>query len=1100
LRLGASGLAMLVLELAWPVARLDAQGTGGKLEGRVHDSSGAPLARAQVQIDGTAFGAVTSDKGYYFINNVPSGVVTLKARMIGYRPVEVTGLRILADQTVSQDFVLDPQAVELDPITVVAQDLSLVPRDLVTTRQRVDGEFTEALPVDRLAQALALTPGVIIGSRRGSMTLTIRGGRPDEAAVYVDGVPVTPGFKGTYEGGGSTPAGQYANRPHGLDPPVGAVEEASVTAGALAADVGNAQSGVISIETRNGGTTYHGSVSFETDEPFGVNHSIGFNRIQASIGGPIKGRLGFYVSGALEGRKSVQEGMGAARSPLFVLAGVDTTVTVPTVSGDPTGSDSTRVDVARFAVGRGSCNTFSRSRNRGIATNYGLDCQGIRTPWSGSTTAQLSTKLSYSYGQGSRLSLGYVGNQNQGRAFQFPNVFASQYERLYVPELLDGHRDRSQALTLHWTHNLARSAERALGIDLAVSRQSDQSVAGPFTRASELRSRNPFGGFLLGSLGFRVDFDNFPVDNRLIRSIRDNDRSRMFPYDVDNADQYLPIDRYRNNAYGLQGFADGGGPFSTIRLTEETRWVVRGGLDWQVDRYNRARVGTETTFYRTGDYRAIPGAGGLALGYLERPVVAAGYVEDRLDLGDLVLVGGVRYDWFDARASRPPRTPPSDSIPKAEYDARTTPQVRYRSHQYLSPRVQVGFPITTSTAFRLSYAHQVQVPDFVFLFDDNFVTHHPAIPTPGSDLSFARTIAYEFGFRHAFSPDFVIDLSAFHKNQLSDAAQRLVRLYDPSLGAPANFGIWTNADYGYVRGLDLRIDRRFGTTFNGMLAYSYQQAENTGADPFTYFDVQSLALATLLGSEITPPQSILPTGDSRPHSLTSAFAMQSPAGWRHGSLIARILSDMGLFATFRLASGVPYTRCRNTGTNQNVLSGGGCGQSAFAGRFNGARLPMQKQFDIRLTRDFSVGPVNLTAYTDVRNLFNFRNVVRVFTVNGTTRNGTNQAIAWSADSSGYASEALVSGYYGADGSIDLSFGGAADPRVGCGAWYDQAGQLTPPNCIYLIRAEERFGNGDHIFTVAEQRRASGAYYQSAFGQQRFLGPGRWARLGLEVSF
>ena len=56
-----------------------------------------------------------------------------------------------------------------------------------------------------------------------------------------------------------------------------------------------------------------------------------------------------------------------------------------------------------------------------------------------------------------------------------------------------------------------------------------------------------------------------------------------------------------------------------------------------------------------------------------------------------------------------------------------------------------------------------------------------------------------------------------------------------------------------------------------------------------------------------------------------------------------------------------------------------------------------------------------------------------------------------------------------------------------------------PNCVYLIRAEERFGDGDGIFSVSEQQRASTAYYRSNFGRQAFLGAGRVARLGVRVS-
>ena len=79
-----------------------AQATG-KIEGRVRDQAGAPIANAQVVIVGSAFSALTNPQGYYFINNVPSGTVAMRAAFIGYRAVRAEGVRVLGGQTITQD-------------------------------------------------------------------------------------------------------------------------------------------------------------------------------------------------------------------------------------------------------------------------------------------------------------------------------------------------------------------------------------------------------------------------------------------------------------------------------------------------------------------------------------------------------------------------------------------------------------------------------------------------------------------------------------------------------------------------------------------------------------------------------------------------------------------------------------------------------------------------------------------------------------------------------------------------------------------------------------------------------------------------------------
>src|SRR4029453_6371596 len=175
---------------------------------------------------------------------------------------------------------LELQVVELEEIQVISATNALVPRDEVTTRQRIDGAYTEALPVDHLVNALVLQPGVVAGSQRSTLQLSIRGGRTDEAAVFIDGVPVNPGYRGGREDGTNS---FYRFLPHGIDLPVNGLEEASIVSGAPAAEYGNAQSGIVSLQTRSGGSQYSGSVAYETDEPFGVSHSIGFNRIRGSL-------------------------------------------------------------------------------------------------------------------------------------------------------------------------------------------------------------------------------------------------------------------------------------------------------------------------------------------------------------------------------------------------------------------------------------------------------------------------------------------------------------------------------------------------------------------------------------------------------------------------------------------------------------------------------------------------------------------------------------------------------------------------------------------------------------------------------------------------
>src|SRR5215207_6826097 len=274
----ARSLALAAVALGFGAGSLLAQGSTGKIEGRVRDQAGAPIANAQVFIVGSAFNALTNPQGYYFINNVPASTVSVRAAFIGYKSTQVDGVKVLAGQTGTVDVHLEQTAVEIDEITVVTNTQPLVPRDEVTTKQRVDGQFAEALPVDNLNQVLQLQPGVIEDTDGG---LSIRGGRENENATYLDGVPIQAGYRGdAFVGSAGTEITIGTN----------AFEEASVTTGSSSAEFGNAKSGIISIVTKTGGSAYQGSLGFETDEAFGVNNGVGLNRIEGGLSGPLAGR------------------------------------------------------------------------------------------------------------------------------------------------------------------------------------------------------------------------------------------------------------------------------------------------------------------------------------------------------------------------------------------------------------------------------------------------------------------------------------------------------------------------------------------------------------------------------------------------------------------------------------------------------------------------------------------------------------------------------------------------------------------------------------------------------------------------------------------
>ncbi|MEE8193470.1 MAG: carboxypeptidase regulatory-like domain-containing protein, partial [Gemmatimonadales bacterium] len=613
--------------LAFGATELGAQGTTGKIQGTVIDPTGQPVANAQVFILGTAFAALTNDEGYYFFNNVPAGTYDLRAQFIGYQPAEVRGIRVLTEQTLTVNFGLSG-AVALEAITITAAETPIVPRDQVTSKSIVTGETIDQLPVDDPRQVLTLQPGVVESG--DGLGVSIRGGRPGEAVVYIDGVPVRRLRTGAAE----------------INIATNATEEASVTTGALGAEFGDAQSGVISLVTRSGGPRFQGTLSYETDEVFGDGIKVGFNRFEGTLSGPIFGNLTFFVGGTLQGQQSDFRGKGWDEVPTYVLGGLDTAVTVTDEDGN-----ETALDVPEFVQYSGQCDA---------SANLGIECQGRRLPYDWTSNWRANAKLTYTYGSGSRFAISALWDQDQNRLYAGSNIFN--------PEAYAGTRTNSQVYILNWVQQVFRTAETELAFDLNLSWQTDRQRGGVLDRDWELANRDPSLGISLSTMQFLIDFDHFSQEEGddprtlmtlssqddwdvLVKNVQDNLGTRL-PYLL--RDDLRSNQAYRRNPYALStGFRTGGIDDVNPRLDYDRRAIGRLNVDWQFDRYNRLKFGGEGQLGRVSTFSSDPLRQIFQDVYSEDPTRFAAYIQDRLDLGDVVLELGLRWDYFDTRALFP---------------------------------------------------------------------------------------------------------------------------------------------------------------------------------------------------------------------------------------------------------------------------------------------------------------------------------------------------------------------------------------------------------------------------------------------------------------
>lgn len=895
--------------------------------------------------------------------------------------------------------------------------------DTASSPTGMSGRLIDELPVDSVTGALLFQPGAGIAA---DGALSLRGSSGGDNATYLDGIPVTPGTRRTR-----------------LSPATNSVEDAAALAGPLSATLGNGIAGAVLMRTRS---NRGARLSYETDGPVGAS-SLGLNRFEGRIGLGIGRRLSVFAGGALTGQASAEPGFGARAAPIFVRAGIDTTVT----------ADESQVDVFNYAVARGSCDTFAASVNPGIASNYGLDCKGDRTPLSATSSHQVLLKAEYAAG---RSTIGVIGlrSRDQSRLFDYLTSF--------LPSNAFGEGFTSDLIGVTLTHRMSRDGL----LRASLSRQTDQQLGGPLSSAGERASRDPSLGLMVAPLGFQYDFKTFPVDSQLVENYRANTPgTRRSPYDLENRDQYSTISQYRSDPYGVTGFAEGGGPLGILTLHRERRTVATASGEWQVSPNSRFQAGGELTRYSVNHYvHGLTSQSGSDV-YIVAPRALSLFAEDAFHYGEVTFSAGIRYERFSSNADRPyaldtvassPTFNSYQPFPRISSYAGTfngeslVTFVRDKSHSALLPRFRMTYEASPRTEFRAGYSSQAQLPDFNALYaginTDLAITNTRYLF--GSDLDLARAWIAEVGGRHRLSANTTVDLAVFHRSGTSGAYARLAPFVDPTRhNSRVDLFRFSDSDSLRVSGGEIRIERRAGP-LTGTAGYAYQHS-------------------TAPGGFITP--------DSRPHTVSAALALH--------------VRNTAAFAGFRYASGLPYTMCPALG-NESAISGGGfCAGGVL---INGARLPALKQLDLRVTQSLRVGGRTLTAFADARNVLNFRNVLRVYSVSGTTTSPFEAQLFFAGDSSSFANEAKANSLYRPDGSIDLRFGGTA--ASGCAGYVTQSGQPGAPSCVSLIRAEQRFGNGDGVFDLAEQRAAIAAFYAVFRGEQFFTGAPRRVRVGLQI--
>jgi outer membrane receptor protein involved in Fe transport len=835
LGLVALGLATL------PFSSLAAQAEGA-IAGQVREAgTRRGLGSAEVLLDGR-IGAVADSAGAYRVRPVRTGWHRLAARLIGFRGVVFDSVFVPAGSTVTVDFELEQNPLELEPVVVTAPyDLVLDPL-ATSTEQRITAADLRDLPVSSLEEALALSAG--------SVGTSYRGGRIGEESFILDGL----GVKNQLDA---------ASGGLGIQLPPDMLSEASLVTNGFSARYGQALSGMVNVVTRDPGEEWEGRLAYENDRPFGGLLDRGLDRLSARAGGPVSGRVGFVAALDITGR--LDDDPVSAPAPAEPL--------------DPRSSEP-----------------YPLPHNSGER-------------WNGAAKFVLPVT--------ERATVRVLGLHSDDQRLLYDPAYK------YDSELAPGERIRGDLVSGHVQYTTDPRRGTPVVLDLRVSR---------FVRE-----------FIRGEIDGKVDYAIGALTGSRFHFIGE-DIAR---------DQVVSSD-----------------PIPGLRVPEEssrTPWGVpaffmgrgsRGELGW--NRFGETRLQLDATvgqlknldLYFGGEFSSQQvRTFQRALGYL--PVVDGGpapptaisafsprsfggYAEGKVQVEDVAVTAGLRYDQFDAGSDLPGES--------------------RGSQRTLSPRFAVSTVLQGATVVA-SYGRFTQAPDYQFLVDAAFddTTRTGRFRQGNPDLGYEKASQYELSVRVRPAETLSLRVGAYVKRLTGLVAS-------VPLGVNPDSTIFGNADAGSVKGGEVLLERDLRGGVGFRLAYTFQDAVATSSDPFLLNRI--ISVDPITGDTVRRARAEFPLDFDRRHTLTAIVRGRVPEEVGPRLLGVRPLAGLEAAVILRIASGLPFTRTDSTG-------------DSIIGLPNDSRLPSTSAVDLLVRRALRIGGVRGGIYFDVRNLLDRQNIVAV---------------------------------------------------------------------------------------------------------------------------
>ncbi len=471
-------------------------------------------------------------------------------------------------------------------------------------------------------------------------------------------------------------------------------------------------------------------------------------------------------------------------------------------------------------------------------------------------------------------------------------------------------------------------------------------------------------------------------------------------------------------------FAKAGAVFNFYQHDKFTVWNLQAALNQKVGsahhlragvdyRYNTIRAYSITPFNIAQNRAANPtlsdeevykgsaqnlgydifGKNTLAAGLngAKHPVLAATYLQNRIEVQNAVLSLGLRWDYFDSatpkfrdpllivfnekglladRAYLDFRGEYSSGLPTPQ-DQTGVPQfITAKTHRHLSPRLRLALAVTDHTVLHAQYGKFIQPPEFNLLLTNYgfFATYLQSgffTVAGNAELAPIKTSAFEIGLRQKLNDFANFNLTAFYKENRDLITLRAI------YGTRFVYATYSNEDESTAKGISATVSWRLRQSISTNVAYTLQSVSGTS--------VGNASNILLLGNPPVFPAIAAALDYDQRHTLTLNADFRAGKDEGPQWLDAHFLGEVGLNLLFTYGSGFPYTP---THLRSAVFATGPNAVGRPTSEISSARTPSTYYLDAKLDKSFSLSGMRWNVYLWAINILGTRNVTNVYDQTG----------------------------------------------------------------------------------------------------------------------